>query len=148
MKSASRNLNQKSGFHALHVTVKKLVAVRPMRTSGSQGFWTLPRKRKNLRFHSRSSKLLGKKGSGCGFRQMVLHQTFQVPKMEVLNLIRLFWGWVSPYISLTALHTAYIGEYLHFRHLKCLVSTGIKLHDVGVFHEILIGSWDPIIFGL
>ncbi len=29
------------------------------------------------------------------------HQTFQVPKMEVLNLIRLFWGWVSPYVSLT-----------------------------------------------
>ena len=28
--------------------------------------------------------------------------------MEVLNLIRLFWGWVSPYIS--RIHTAYIGE--------------------------------------
>ena len=47
------------------------------------------------------------------------HQTFQVPKMRVLNLIRLFWGWVSPYISL---HTAYIGEYLHFRYLQCLVT--------------------------
>ena len=36
------------------------------------------------------------------------HQTFQVPKMEgFLNLIRLFWGWVSPYIS--RIHTAYIG---------------------------------------
>ena len=29
------------------------------------------------------------------------HQEFQVPKMEVLNLVRLFWGWVFPYISLT-----------------------------------------------
>ena len=29
------------------------------------------------------------------------HQTFQVPKMEVLSLKRLFWGWVFPYISLT-----------------------------------------------
>ena len=29
------------------------------------------------------------------------HQEFQVPKMEVLNLIRPFWGWVFPYISLT-----------------------------------------------
>ena len=29
------------------------------------------------------------------------HQEFQVRKMEVLNLIRLFWGWVFPYISLT-----------------------------------------------
>ena len=48
------------------------------------------------------------------------HQKFQVPKMEVLNLIRLLWGWVSPYISLTY-STAYIGEYLHFRSLKCLV---------------------------
>ena len=28
--------------------------------------------------------------------------------MEVLDLIRLFWGWVFPYISLT--YTAYIGE--------------------------------------
>ena len=29
------------------------------------------------------------------------HQTFQVPKMEVLNLIRLFWRWGFPYINLT-----------------------------------------------
>ena len=36
------------------------------------------------------------------------HQEFQVPKIEVLNLIRLFWGWVFPYIS--RIHTAYIGE--------------------------------------
>ena len=36
------------------------------------------------------------------------HQTFQVPKMEVLNLIGLFLGWVFPYIS--RIHTAYIGE--------------------------------------
>ncbi len=28
--------------------------------------------------------------------------------MEVLNLIRLFWGWIFPYIS--RIHTAYIGE--------------------------------------
>ena len=28
-------------------------------------------------------------------------QKLQVPKMEGLNLIRLFWGWVLPYISLT-----------------------------------------------
>ena len=28
--------------------------------------------------------------------------------MEVLNLIRLFWGWVFPYIS--RIHTAYTGE--------------------------------------
>ena len=47
------------------------------------------------------------------------HQEFQVPKMEVLNLVRLFWGWVFPYISLT--YSFYIGEYLHFRYLKCLV---------------------------
>ena len=41
--------------------------------------------------------------------------------MEVLNLLRLFWGWVFPYIS--HIHTAYIGvSYLHFRYLKCLVT--------------------------
>ena len=35
--------------------------------------------------------------------QLVLknHQEFQVPKMEVLNLLRPFWGWVFPSISLT-----------------------------------------------
>ena len=35
------------------------------------------------------------------------HQKFQVPKMQVLNLIRLFWRCVFPYIS--RIHTAYIG---------------------------------------
>ena len=30
-----------------------------------------------------------------------VHQEFQVPKMEVLNLIRPFRGWVFPYINLT-----------------------------------------------
>ena len=39
--------------------------------------------------------------------------------MEVLNLIRLFWGWVFPYISLT--YSLYRFLYLHFRYLKCLV---------------------------
>jgi len=33
--------------------------------------------------------------------RIFFHQEFQVPKMEVLNLIRPFWGWVFPYISLT-----------------------------------------------
>ena len=46
------------------------------------------------------------------------NQTFQVPKMEVLGLIRLFWGWVFPYISLT--YCLYRFSYLHFRYLKCL----------------------------
>ncbi len=41
---------------------------------------------------------------------MWFHQTFQVPKMKVLSLIRLFWGWIFPYISLT--------------YLKCLVMVG------------------------
>ena len=49
----------------------------------------------------------------------LIHQEFQVPKIEVLNMKRLFWGWVFPYIS--RIHTAYIGEYLQFRYLKCLV---------------------------
>ena len=40
--------------------------------------------------------------------------------MEVLSLIfGYFGGWIFPYIS--RIHTAYIGEYLHFRYLKCLV---------------------------
>ena len=51
-----------------------------------------------------------------------------IPKMEgFLNLVSgYFWGWVFPYIS--HIHTAYMGEYLHFRYLKCLVkeTTGEK----------------------
>ena len=35
------------------------------------------------------------------------HQHVQVPEMEVLNLKRLFWGWIFLYIS--RIHTAYIG---------------------------------------
>ena len=61
--------------------------------------------------------------------------------MEVLNLIRLFWGWVFPYIS--RIHTAYIGEYLHFRYLKSLVN---KLK--GDFEKSSPGgghmTWPPI----
>ena len=37
---------------------------------------------------------------------LIDHQEFQVPKMDVLNLIRLFWGWGFPYIS--RIHTAEI----------------------------------------
>lgn len=40
----------------------------------------------------------------CGFPAIssIFHQEFQVPKMEVLQLIRLFWGWSfhTPYIQL------------------------------------------------
>ena len=50
---------------------------------------------------------------------LLLHQKFQVPEMEVLNLIRLFWGWFFPCISLTYS----LGEYLHFRYLKSWVIT-------------------------
>ena len=49
----------------------------------------------------------------------------RVPKMEVLNLIRLFVGLGFPLHiqGIQALHTAYTGEYLRFRYqyLKCLV---------------------------
>ena len=47
------------------------------------------------------------------------HQEFQVPKMEVLNLVRLFWWWVFPYISL--IYSLYRWGFLHVRYLKCLV---------------------------
>ena len=54
----------------------------------------------------------------CRMTRNFCHQEFQVPKMEVLNLEGYFGGG----FSLTkALYTAYIGEYLHFRYLKCLV---------------------------
>ena len=42
----------------------------------------------------------------------------QVPKMEVLNLIRLFWGWVFRYISLPSNQQ---GKY----HLQCSRGTGV-----------------------
>ena len=41
--------------------------------------------------------------------------------MGVLNLIRLFWGLVSPYISLT--YSLYRWGFLHFRYLNCLVNS-------------------------
>ena len=48
------------------------------------------------------------------------HQEFQVPKMEgFLNLVRLFGGWVSPYISLK--YSLYRWKILHFAYQKCLV---------------------------
>ena len=45
----------------------------------------------------------------------IFDQEFQVPKMEVLNLIRLFLGWVFPYISLT--YIFYRWGFLHCRSL-------------------------------
>ena len=58
----------------------------------------------------------------AGNEELLNHQKFQVPKMEVLNLVMSIFRWVFPYIS--RIHTAYIGEYLHFRYLKCLVIKG------------------------
>ena len=57
----------------------------------------------------------------CGLYKPWFHQEFQVPKTEgFLNLISFYvGGWVFPYIS--RIHTAYRGEYLQFRYLKCLV---------------------------
>ena len=67
------------------------------------------------------------------------HQEFQVPKMEgFLNLIRLFRGWVFPCIS--RIHTAYIGEYLHFGYktnqiLKGLTK-GIRGDEAKICQEV------------
>ena len=62
---------------------------------------------------------------------MMYHQKFQVPKMQVLNLIWLYWGG----FSLTqALHAAYIiGEYLHFRYLKCLVNKSLHKNSMYIY---------------
>ena len=72
------------------------------------------------------------------------HQEFQVPKMEVLNLIRPFWGWVFPYISLT--YSLYRWVFLHFRYLKCLVNLGLP--DTWSTGVVLIGcvSWAGVCF--
>ena len=55
----------------------------------------------------------------CTVELQCNHQELQVPKMEVLNLIRPFWGMGFPYISLT--YSLYRWGFLHFRYLKCLV---------------------------
>lgn len=44
------------------------------------------------------------------------HQSPTVREFEILNLIRLFWGRVFPYMG--RIHTAYLGQYLHCRYLK------------------------------
>ena len=49
--------------------------------------------------------------------------------MEVLNLIRLFWGWGFPYINLT--YRLYRWGFLHFMYLKCLVNKGNILKVAG-----------------
>ena len=60
-----------------------------------------------------------------GFSQRSYHQKFQVPKMEgFLNLIRLFWRWGFPYITLT--YCLYRWGFLHFRYLKCLVMVSFE----------------------
>ena len=69
-------------------------------------------KRDNLSIGNTSEPTMDFQGTCC-------HQTFQVPKMEVLSLVRLFWGWIFPYISLT--YCLYRWGFLHFRYLKCLV---------------------------
>ena len=53
------------------------------------------------------------------------HQEFQVPQMQARkNLISgYFWGWVFPYIS--RIHTAFIGEYLHFGYLNFFLVTNL-----------------------
>ena len=54
-------------------------------------------------------------------------KTFRYLKMEVLNIIRLFWGWFFPYIS--RIHTAYVGFQIppFGWYLKCLVKHGTVL---------------------
>ena len=44
--------------------------------------------------------------------------------------VRPFWGWVFP--STSHIHTAYTGEYLHFRYLKCLVISVITTPKNGL----------------
>ena len=43
-------------------------------------------------------------------------QKLQVPKMGKLSLIKPYWGWVFPYISL--IYSLHRFSYLHFRYLK------------------------------
>ena len=76
------------------------------------------------------------------------HQKFQVPKMEVLNLIRPFWGWF--YLT-WALHTAYIGEYLilgtwnvGWHGVPC--SSSIATGEVGCWHGTRSPSTEPRLF--
>ena len=53
-----------------------------------------------------------------GFQENVMSPKVSGTKMEVLYLIRPFWG--SGFSLKQALHTPYLLEYLYFRYLKCL----------------------------
>jgi len=72
----------------------------------------------------------------------IFHQEFQVPKTEGLDLIRLFLGvrfpLHKPYIQ------AYIGEYLDFRSLKCLVNIEYSLIpiDPNISETLILTSSD------
>ena len=63
------------------------------------------------------------------------HQEFQVPeiKMEVLNLISLFWGVGFPYISLK--YRLHRWGFLHFRYLKCLVNV-LPIHTLDLWTQV------------
>ena len=73
----------------------------------------------SIHMYTRGANPTKRKGKSNMNMLIYFHQEFQVPKMEVLNLIRLFCGWVFPYISLT--YSLYRWGFLHFRYLKCLV---------------------------
>ena len=56
--------------------------------------------------------------------------------MEVLNLIRLFWGWVSPYISLTYSLYDFFGE-------KTRIAEGRNAPHMQVFVHCCWVNKDP-----
>ena len=68
------------------------------------------------------------------------HQKFQVPKMQVFETSKAIWVG-----GFSLIHTVYMGEYLHFRYLKCLVTWNqenlMALGEVGwKIHLILMGN--------
>ncbi len=105
-----------TGFYTLYMLIlpRKDCTKTIPRTTGqdtglSQRFWILlTQKSQHIWYRHRCLQNL----------PVPNHQEFQVPKMEVLNLIAdYFGGWFFPYIISLQL----MWGFLHFRYLKCLV---------------------------
>ena len=116
-------------FNAWLVWTKQLFAI-PKKASSimfaigqvvGMSHWKLLKilQRKHMKIRDVREPIVKKRHPSLLWAVRYHHQAFQVPKMEVLSLIRLFWGWVFPYISLT--YCLYRWGFLHFRYLKCLV---------------------------
>ena len=98
-------------FRPIHV-IKWLHAVLTDILTGGKWSVALDNKHRRIAFNMRH---------GWGGKVCFITKSFRYLKWRVSSTLQGYsGGWGFPYIS--RIHTAYTGEYLHFRYLKCLVT--------------------------